>query len=390
MKILSITAQKPFDTGSGVYLAELIKAFQRQGHKNALICGIYHDDQKRFTGQVPVYPVVFQSPELDFPISGMSDVMPYKSQRYRDLSLDQRTVLKSAFKKRLQEALDKEKPDLILCHHLYALTSLVAESVRDIPVYGICHGSDLRQIRQNAIGREDIKEGIRRLQGIFCLHEAQKRDIAALYGLPEENIHVIGAGYNKEIFKRNGMSKQDEVIFAGKISEKKGVLSLLKAMREVPGKKCVLAGGAGDQDAYRRIQEEAKKLQGRAVFKGKLDQKSLADAFNRAKVFVLPSFYEGLPLVALEALSCGCQVVMTDLEGIKGWYDAFLPGHDITFVTPPRMQDVDTPVATDLPAFEDRLAKAIRDAFQKPDQQKDTTKASWDSVAERILKGAHL
>ena len=40
MKILSITAQKPHSTGSGVYLTELVNAFDRLGHSQAVSAGI--------------------------------------------------------------------------------------------------------------------------------------------------------------------------------------------------------------------------------------------------------------------------------------------------------------------------------------------------------------
>lgn len=39
MKILSITAQKPSSTGSGVYLTEVVKALKEQGHVQAVMGG---------------------------------------------------------------------------------------------------------------------------------------------------------------------------------------------------------------------------------------------------------------------------------------------------------------------------------------------------------------
>ena len=42
------------------------------------------------------------------------------------------------------------QPDVILCHHLYFLAALVRQLCPNIPVYGQCHGSDLRQIRKNS------------------------------------------------------------------------------------------------------------------------------------------------------------------------------------------------------------------------------------------------
>ena len=44
MRILSITAQKPGSTGSGIYLTELVREYARQEHAQAVVAGIYRDD----------------------------------------------------------------------------------------------------------------------------------------------------------------------------------------------------------------------------------------------------------------------------------------------------------------------------------------------------------
>jgi len=64
----------------------------------------------------------------------------------------------------------------------------------------------------------------------------------------------------------------------------------------------------------------------------------------------LPSFYEGLPLVLVEARACGCRLVATDLPGIR---ERLLPvlGDELALVELPRLTGVDKPVAADLPAF---------------------------------------
>ena len=57
MKILSITAQKPHSTGSGVYLTELVKSFAQMGHTQAVIAGVYPDDTIAFPPEVAFFPV---------------------------------------------------------------------------------------------------------------------------------------------------------------------------------------------------------------------------------------------------------------------------------------------------------------------------------------------
>ena len=83
MRILSLTAQKPDSTGSGVYLTELVRGFAAQGHEQAVLCGTVAEDEIRLPEGVAVYPVCYQSGQLPFPVCGMSDEMPYTSTRYR-------------------------------------------------------------------------------------------------------------------------------------------------------------------------------------------------------------------------------------------------------------------------------------------------------------------
>ena len=122
---------------------------------------------------------------------------------------------------------------------------------------------------------------------------------------------------------------------------------------------------------------------------GPLTQIELAHLLNRSDIFVLPSFYEGLPLVLAEALACGCRVVCTDLPGVRPWMDANVPGNGIRWVAPPAMLDADTPAPESLPAFEARLAVAIgaacEDAATLGAPTCDLTALSWDGVASRVI-----
>ena len=88
MRILSITAQKPHSTGSGVYLTETVRGFKELGHTQAVIAGVTREDSVKLPEGVGFYPVYYNSPELPFPVCGMSDEMPYESTRYRYMKPD--------------------------------------------------------------------------------------------------------------------------------------------------------------------------------------------------------------------------------------------------------------------------------------------------------------
>ena len=97
MKILSITAQKPHSTGSGVYLTGLVKGFAALGHEQAVVAGVYEEDEMHFPEGTRVYPVYYKTESLPFPIAGMSDEMPYESTIYSRMTEDMVDAFKRVF-----------------------------------------------------------------------------------------------------------------------------------------------------------------------------------------------------------------------------------------------------------------------------------------------------
>lgn len=394
MRILSVTAQKVDSTGSGVFLTELVKGFDRAGHEQAVICGVTWQDEIHLPENMAVYPVIYDSEEVPFPICGMSDEMPYESTRYCDLTDEMTEQLFAAFRIRIQTAVEEFKPDVILCHHLYFLTALVRIMYPDIPVFGQCHGSDLRQFRKNHWQHALIYSQISRLNGIFALHEEQKQMICEIYGVPEDLVTVIGTGYNGDVFrirediKAAQQREKIRLIFVGKISEKKGVLSLIRAMQYLqwPDQyELYLAGGYGSEAEFEKITQLAKVAPCYIEFLGRLNHQQLAEELNASDIFVLPSFYEGLPLVLIEAMACGLHAICTDLPGIKPWLNRAIPRNGVQFVKPPEMQNEDEPIPESLPDFEKRLAAAIQTVLWNPSVDQDLVRGvSWDALCGRI------
>ncbi|MBR3258559.1 MAG: glycosyltransferase family 4 protein [Eggerthellaceae bacterium] len=396
MRILSVTAQKPHSTGSGVYLTALVRAFADADHEQAVVGGVYADDTVDFPEGVAWFPVTFGNAELPFSICGMSDEMPYPSTRYRDMTPEMVAQFRSAFLRVMSRAVEEFRPDVILMHHLYLLSAILREAFPDQRIFGLCHGTCLRQLDANPLCRDEIIANVAKLDGFFCLHEEHARRVCARFGVPEEAITIVGSGYNARVFFREkGMPTHNGVrlAYAGKIAEKKGVLSLLRALGlvniPVDNLQATLAGGFNlrDKPAAEALAEACPFA---ITMPGPLPQPELAQLLNSSDVFVLPSFYEGLPLVLAEALACGCRVVCTDLPGVRSWMDANVPGNGIRWVAPPAMLDADTPAPESLPAFEVRLAAAIEaaceDAATLGAPACDLTALSWDGVAARIVQ----
>lgn len=397
MRILTITAQKPNSTGSGVYLTELVKAFAKEGHEQAVVAGVYREDKAEFSDGVSFYPVYFKTEKLPFPIAGMSDEMPYESTVYGQMTEEMVKQFEGAFREAVRAAATEFGPDLVVCHHLYLVTSIVREELADYQVCGFCHNTDLRQMRKIPLRRDYIRSQIPKLDAIFALHEEQKKEIMAVYPVEEEKIKIAGTGYNQSIFfqsRETDAAAEAEplrIIYAGKIAEKKGVASLLKSLdylsREPEELVLYLAGGAGNQKEYEWIQDLAEKCRYPVHFLGKLSQTELAEEYNKSDIFVLPSFSEGLPLTIMEAMACGCRVIVTDLPGIRPWTEANVENAPILFVEPPKMQNTDEPVPESLERFERKLAESIEACAAMPYAGcPDLSRVSWENICKLVME----
>ena len=418
MKILSILAQKPSSTGSGIYLTELLKSFHKMGEEQAVVYGVTKEDKLPEFSGVKAYPVYYESKNLPFPVLGMSDEMPYRSTRYRDLTEEMLESFRFAFLQKIQEAVEEFRPDILLCHHLYLLTALVREAFPNLPIYGFCHNTDLRQMEKHSLKREFIQENIRKLDRIFTPKEAQKKEVIRVYGVDPDKIRNIAVGYNEErfflpkgdILFRGGIPRRRRVslpngdvlekgealdlLFAGKLGEKKGVFSLLRAVEEFykeEGKICplrlFLAGDNGNLEEKEAVYALAQSCSYPIYFLGRLDQEELVKFYQFSDIFTLPSFFDAVPLTVLEALACGNKVVLTDLEGLEDFFKENTPASPVFFVNLPVMQNQDEMRVEDTAAFEMKLKESIKKAAEYSyENMVPISFLSWDSICKKIMQ----
>jgi glycosyltransferase involved in cell wall biosynthesis len=362
LRILHLLSQRPDSTGSGIYIQAMLAAATERGHRNALVAGIQDD--------WPVAPagvaaadcrfVRFGSERFPEQIVGMSDVMPYDSRRFRDLDTAAIERYENAFARQIQTAVEAFRPDLIHSHHLWLVTALARRRFPRIPMVTSCHGSDLRQFQSCPHLRGWVLD-CRRIDAVLALSQAQKGEIEHLYGIDPERIHVAGAGYDDGRFYPVSKPLPDPVrlIYAGKLSRAKGVPWLLRALADIPSPAWhldLVGGGSGPEQAECLRLSAA--LGDRVTVHGAVSQSRLADLMGRAHLFVLPSFFEGLPLVVLEALACGCRVVTTRLPGVV---ELLGTSHSeaVSLVALPRLEALDRPFPADSAPFEAALRSAV-------------------------------
>ncbi|WP_353094363.1 glycosyltransferase family 4 protein [Tissierella praeacuta] len=399
-KILHIISQYPGKTGSGIYLQSLIRESNKRGYVQGLIAGIQNKDYIDIENIDRFYPVIFNTEELPFPIVGMSDIMPYESMRYSDLTMDMLEKWKNCFNNIIVNAIEDFKPNVILTHHLWLSTSLTVKVAKGTKVIGVCHGTDIRQFEKCPQYRQEIIDSCKKLNKVFSLSEEQRLIINEKYRIPNENIIVIGGGYNGDIFfpSLNKIHHEEiKIVYAGKLSYAKGVMSLLKVFERLNDKYNIklLLIGSGTGEEERSIKELGKRIGKGIEFLGEMTQKNLGEVFRESDIFVLPSFYEGLSLVTIEALASGLLIVVTEISGLKSNLGEVINNSGaIEYVELPGVIQVDRPVEEELPLFENRLQIAIEKQIGRVyenytmdhDLRKEIERLSWRNIFNKIEK----
>lgn len=118
----------------------------------------------------------------------------------------------------------------------------------------------------------------------------------------------------EEIGNKFGLSKDEYILFLGRIVPEKGLSYLVKAFKNVKtDKKLVIAGGSSDTaDFMNEIKNEAAD-DGRIMFVGFVEGKFLEELYSNTYIYVLPSDLEGMPLSLLEAMSYGNCCLTSDI-----------------------------------------------------------------------------
>jgi glycosyltransferase involved in cell wall biosynthesis len=133
------------------------------------------------------------------------------------------------------------------------------------------------------------------------------------HGLPAERVHVVPYGVDTNVFHRrqkpSGTTGPCKVIFVGSLTQRKGLMYLLEAVRALKTRQLhlTLCGrGFVDYpllDAYSDLN---------ADIRINLPTSELVEEVKESHIFVFPSLVEGFGHVVLQAMSCGAPVIATD------------------------------------------------------------------------------
>lgn len=169
-------------------------------------------------------------------------------------------------------------------------------------------------------------------KAVIAISNSTKKDIVRHYPFASKKTFVTLLGYDKKHFNRlisnNDVRRvlnrysivNDYVLYLSTLKPSKNVEGLLAAWKEVkksfPELKLVIAGKKGW--LYESIFQKAKKLDliKDIIFTDYISEEDKPGLIAGAKLFVLPSFWEGFGLDVLNAFACGVPAVVSNVGSL--------------------------------------------------------------------------
>lgn len=188
-----------------------------------------------------------------------------------------------------------------------------------IPYLFHIHSGEFPTFFRNECGvmaRWWVRHTLTAADAVICLSSSWADQMRAI--APGARTMVIGNPVAVPALLPPMRTAMRNVLFLGRLREKKGVFDLLKAIPEIlkhcPELRFTLAGDEG-LDEVRRFAASLGVAQAISL-PGWVEGAAKDALLAEADIFVLPSYFEGLPVGILEAMATGAPIVATNVGGI--------------------------------------------------------------------------
>ena len=204
------------------------------------------------------------------------------------------------------------------------------------------------------------------------IREKYKRDVIVI----PNGVAIAQISQSDNAIKKCGLTKEKYILSVGRFVPEKGFHDLLDAFNELRlnGLKLVIVGRADHEDRYSLDLKEKASKNSDIVLTGFLTGEPLQELYSHAGLFVLPSYYEGLPIVLLEAISYGLLCLASDI---------------------PANRCVDLPDENYFPLGDiQQLSEKLQEFIKRPISTKEKSrkiemlrqKYNWDDIAKKTFE----
>lgn len=194
-----------------------------------------------------------------------------------------------------------------------------------IPTALHLHASSFDTWMENSkpIVRRLVISGINRADRLFVLGDVWKDKLIS-FGVDEDKIQILVMGVPDLSMNRVERAKGDRqirVLFAGEMSERKGLPALLDAMSDprLDNYHLYVAGTGSIEDWQSYI--ESKPAKSRTEFLGHITLDQVHRELTKTDILILPSRAEGLPVSVMEGFSASTTVICTVVGALEKYLE---------------------------------------------------------------------
>ncbi|MBI1845729.1 MAG: glycosyltransferase family 4 protein [Candidatus Rokubacteria bacterium] len=178
--------------------------------------------------------------------------------------------------------------------------------------------------RQQYYFRHYVPAVLRHSRAVLVISESTRRDVQRFYGVPAAKVHVVLAGYDAGAYNLDGgdahPSSEPYALYVGNVMPHKNLLRLVEAFAAAvpqgPGRLVVRGWGRPRHVAALRRRIDALGIAARVDWQPYAPADELPRLYRGARMFLLPSLYEGFGLPVLEAMACGAPVITSSRSSL--------------------------------------------------------------------------
>ena len=213
-----------------------------------------------------------------------------------------------------------------------SIFGIAMKMVKNKPMIYTFYGADIVLARRNGIYKILLRLALKKADKVIAISSYTKKILNEISPNMEVSVIPFGSSISSVLdsnilLRRFTIKKKNkEILFVGRLVERKGVIYLIRAFRNVleKYKKPVRLIIVGDGPERNKLEQESYILgiEKNVKFTGFVSDDILNDYYNSADVFVLPAIIdsrgdtEGLGVVLMEAILRGIPVVASNVGGI--------------------------------------------------------------------------
>jgi len=215
-------------------------------------------------------------------------------------------------------------PDILHIHAVGPALMIPFARVLGLKVVFTNHGPDYRRQKWGTFAKIVLRTGeffgTKSANKVIVISRNIQDTVQKKYGRKSLECIPNGVTLQKIVpagntLKKYGLEQSKYVFTVCRFVPEKGLHDLITSYRRIknPPFKLVIAGDADHKTCYSEKIKKLAKESKNVILTGFISGTPLAELYSNAGLFILPSYYEGLPIVLLEAMSYGLPVLVSNI-----------------------------------------------------------------------------